>query len=188
MKITTNTNSLGWRLFLVSAAIVAVPALVGCQNRGAQQQPELTYGDRFPSPDEPRHVQRVLDAQAAAGARKDATLRVCHFDTGGGNPGLLNSLGEDKLDLMLLSDASLPLVLSLDVPKDDTYSAREQSIRTFLKDRGLTDAQVRLVAGPNARDIHAVAPLLKRAEAIETTPTAGSTPNGGASNGGMTAK
>ena len=72
--------------FLVSVAVAAVPALVGCQNRPAQQ-PELTYGDKFPGPDEPRQVNRVQEAQAAAGARSDATLRLCHFDTGGGNPG-----------------------------------------------------------------------------------------------------
>jgi hypothetical protein len=188
MKLTTtNINALGWRLFLVSAAIVAVPALVGCQNRPAQE-PELTYGDKFPSPDEPRHVHRMAEASAAAGARADGTLRACHFDVNGGNPSLLNSLGEEKLDLMLVADAGLPLVLSLDVPRDDAYAGREQAVRVYLKDRGLTDAQVKLVQGPNGRSTHPVAPLLKAQEAVNTNPTAGSTPNSGGMTGGMTAK
>jgi hypothetical protein len=188
MKLTTNINALGWRLFLTSAAIAIVPALAGCQNRPAPES-ELTYGDKFPGPDEPRHVNRVQEAQAAAGARSDATLRLCHFDTGGGNPGALNSLGEEKLDLMLVADAGMPLVLNLDVPQDDAYNAREQAIRIFLKDRGLTDSQVKVVAGPNVRNSKPTAPLLAAQQAAAAAaPAAGGAPSLSPAPGGMGSK
>jgi hypothetical protein len=187
MKLTTNINSLNWRLFLASAAIALVPALVGCQNR-SNQPSELTYGDQFQGTEEPRHINRVAEAQAAAGARADGTLRSCHFDTGGGNPGALNSLGEEKLDLMLVADAGMPLVLNLDVPQDDAYASREQAVRIFLKDRGLTDAQVKLVAGPNLRNGRPTGPLLDAQKAASAATPGGAGASMGGNIGGTTSK
>jgi hypothetical protein len=168
--------------------------MLGCQRRPADQASggsgavdELRHGDRFPREDEPRQIHRVFDAQAAAGARADATLHACHFDTGG-TPTSLNSLGEEKLELMLLADASLPMVVYLDVAKDETYASREQAVRVYLKDRGLTDAQVTLVQGQNKHNTSPAAARLQAAAALEGNPQAGSTPHGGATTGGTTTK
>src|SRR3982751_789407 len=134
-----NTKRLSWLMW--GAALVAlVPAMMGCQKRPADP----------------------ASAQASDGARADATLHGCHFDPGG-TPTSLNSLGEEKLELMLLADASLPMVVYLDVAKDETYAAREQAVRVYLKDRGLTEAQVTLVNGQNKYNTNPAAARLKAA-------------------------
>src|SRR3954470_17516811 len=67
--------------------------------------------DFFPA-DENRSTQNFMTAQAASGARNDATLYPMHFDCG-----RLNSLGEGKLDLMLKDDDSTDaVVVYMDLP------------------------------------------------------------------------
>lgn len=177
---TINLNDvkrLGWRLAWGSAALAALPAAVGCQSKSpeADGPKYTTEGEKFSPDEEPRHMHRVLDAAAAAGARYDATLRGCHFD-GGGTPAALNSLGEEKLDLMLAAGDALPLVVYLDVPADDLSDARAKAVATFLKDRGLQDAQTKVVVGRNERTYGPAAPRQKAAAAFESTPSAGGSP------------
>src|SRR4051794_11780446 len=178
-----NTKRLRW-LMWGSALLASLPVIVGCNKppadaANAQANEELRHGDQFPREDEPRQMHRVFDAQAAAGARADATLHACHFDTGG-TPTGLNSLGEEKLELMLIADTNLPMVIYLDVAKDETYAAREQAVRVYLKDRGLTDAQVTLVNGQNKYKTGSAAARLKAAEAVEGVGAAGGAPQGAA--------
>jgi hypothetical protein len=192
MKIDLNdAKRLGWRAVWGTVLLAALPASIGCQQKPEQAAHEAELkandGSQFLSDEEPRAMHRIAEAQAARGARRDATLHTAHFDDGG-NPAALNSLGEEKLDLMLADDAALPLVVYVDAPADDASAGREQSVRVYLKDRGLGEAQVQVVAGPNVRRFQPVAPLVTAAHAAGGNPQAGSTPNGGASNGGMTAK
>jgi hypothetical protein len=185
---TINLNDvkrLGWRLAWGSAALAALPAAVGCQGKAADDEPKYaTEGEKFSPDDEPRHVHRVLDAAAAAGARYDATLRGCHFDAG--NPAALNSLGEEKLVLMLADDDALPLVVYIDVPADDLADARKAAVQTFLTDCKLKPDQAKVVVGRNDKTYGPAAPRQKAALAIDATPSAGSTSN--ASSPSATAK
>jgi hypothetical protein len=185
---TINLNDvkrLGWRLAWGSAALAALPAAVGCHGKADDAEPKYaTEGEKFSPDDEPRHLHRVLDTAAAAGARNDATLRGCHFDAG--NPAALNSLGEEKLDLMLADDDALPLVVYVDVLADDLADARTKAVATFLKDRGLQDGQTKVVVGRNDRTYSPAAPRQKAALAVDSTPSAGSSSN--ASSPSATAK
>ena len=63
----------------------------GCGGEGARP----VAGEVFRPEGEVRSARQFPDVQAAAGARADATLRTAHFDRGD-----LNSLGQEKLDLM----------------------------------------------------------------------------------------
>jgi hypothetical protein len=53
------------------------------------------------------------------------------------------------------------MVVYLDVPPDADRDAREESVRGYLKDRGLTASQVKLVAGANASNLSPAAPALR---------------------------
>src|SRR5580698_1264226 len=67
---------------------------VGC----ASNQPktaEYIHGEVIPSDDEPRQIDKLLEAQEVAGAGLDATLHPVHFDGD-----MLNTLGQQKLDMM----------------------------------------------------------------------------------------
>src|SRR5687767_12614030 len=66
--------------------------------------------------DEETAVTRLVNQQIAAGARTDATLRSYHFDDG-----FLNSLGQEKLDFMVMScdNKAGELVVYLDLPAGD---------------------------------------------------------------------
>ena len=184
-----DVKRLGWRVAWGSALLAAAPAMVGCQQRGGPQaadSKDLTGlpGEQFPSPDQPRHVHRVLDAQAAAGARHDATLRACHFDAG--RPAALNSLGEEKLALMMNDDDALPLVVHLDAAGDEQLSAaRQQSVKVYLRDRGLSADQVSVMAGRNAATY---APTAPRVRASREADAEASAVGQGGTGGGMTAK
>lgn len=103
-------------------------------------------GDEFPPEGTVRAPQRFAEVQSASGARADATLRPFHFDGG-----RLNSLGEEKLDLMLKDDdRAEPLVVYLDLAESDAQrAAREQAVTAYLTEQGLSDADVRLKAGTN---------------------------------------
>jgi hypothetical protein len=171
-----DVRRLGWRVAWGTALLAAAPAVVGCQQRGgpaAAADKDLTGipGEQFTPSDEPRHMHRVLDAQAASGARGDATLRACHFDAG--RPAALNSLGEEKLALMMDDDDALPLVVHVDAAGDEPLSAaRQQSVKVYLRDRGLADQQVTVVNGRNAGTYAPTAPRVKTARDADAKATA----------------
>jgi hypothetical protein len=129
------------RLTLATTAGAAVLAIAaGCQS----SQPH-SHGEDFLPEDQPRTVQAFTDTQAATGARTDATLHECHFD----GP-QLNSLGRDRIDLMLSDgEAPLPLTVWLDVPKDDLLAQRQNAVLTYLHDQRLSDSEIKLESGPN---------------------------------------
>ena len=93
-------------------------------------------------------------AQNQNGAAKDATLQPVHF-----TQGKLNSLGRNKLDLMLNCDeVEGPVTLFLNVPADDTFkAARQDAVVAYLKTKGLGESDVTFKAGVNAENDYPVA-------------------------------
>src|SRR3954463_5750908 len=74
--------------------------LASCQTENQPGSMDPTLNGFFPEDSgEVRKHNQIADAMAASGARADATLSKPHFDGG-----RLNSLGEDKLALMLRDD------------------------------------------------------------------------------------
>jgi len=130
---------MGSKTTLKLAGILFAGMVVGCQTD------KSSMTDFFPQEEEQR-VGNVRDAQAASGARADATLQPHHFD---GDK--LNSLGQDKLDRMLADDdTAQPMVVYLNLAeKDEQTSARRESIMRYLQDRGASADQIKLEMGPN---------------------------------------
>lgn len=165
------------------ATVAALPALAGCghgKETTAENEPaelRALSGDQFRPDDELRPVHRIADASAASGARNDATLHAFHFD--GGNAAMLNSLGEQKLDLMLADDDALPLVVYLDVPQDDVAARRQEAIQVFLKDRGVLATQFKVVPGKNMQLLTATAPKIKAMQSAEAAAPAAAAPANG---------
>jgi hypothetical protein len=125
--------------------ITALLTLAACQGKDASLDPTLE--GFFPEDvGEVRKPNQFADASAAAGARADAMLFKQHFD----GP-RLNSLGEEKLSLMLKDDdAPGPMTVYLKLSDTDAAAkARESAVITFLKDKGLKDDQIEVVMGDN---------------------------------------
>ena len=140
----TNTTTTNYGRALVAGVVVALGVVAAA---GCSQGNHPVAGESFRPEGEVRSVHQFADAQAAAGARADATLRAVHFDRGD-----LNSLGQEKLDLMLGDDdACTPLVVRIDVADDAMADARRDAVRVYLKDRGVSDDQVKLETGPNTK-------------------------------------
>lgn len=185
MTIIHNLNRFALKLAIAAAMLAAMPSMTGCQKGTPETSKDLTGipGEQFAPANEPRHMHRIADASAASGARADATLHRAHFD--GGNQTALNSLGEQKLDLMLADDDALPVAIYLNVIGDDVFAACEQSVRVYLRDRGLGEQQIKVVAGRNPGGYQATAPLIRQARVAENQAAAGG--QGGAA-GGTTVK
>mgnify|MGYP005860587883 CR=1 FL=1 len=140
------------------ALVASTAMVVGCES--ATPHPE-----EFP-PLESSTVARTLEVQAARGARQDAMLHEIHFD---GNR--LNSLGQDKLDLMLKdNDTELPLVVYLNVPGD--AKSKRESAEKYLQEAGLRTEQFKFETGINPK---ATAPSAKAIADLPRT-NSGSTP------------
>src|SRR5689334_4834573 len=135
-----------WVLGLLTGAVVLTLA-AGCE-QGLKK-----HGDDFADEMEIRDLHRLSDAQAARAAREDGTLRTYHF-TGVE----LNSLGEDRLDLMLRDGgAFVPLVVYLDVPSANLPGTR-QSVANYLRERGVREDQITLETGANPHVTSAAVP------------------------------
>jgi hypothetical protein len=115
----------------------------GCFDNKAEKQADANF---FTPPGQVRDTQRIEHAQMAAGAREDGMLMEYHFDKGE-----LNSLGREKLSLMLDDDAANnPIIIYLNVPaSDDFKAARQDAVVAYLKDQGLQESQISFRAGPN---------------------------------------
>jgi len=149
--------------FLATAALLAV---AGCQSAS---RPPLLHGEHFVPDDQPHSVDNVAAAQAARGARADATLYSCHFNDAG-----LNSTGRQKLELMLEDeDPAQPLVVYLDLPAGADLAPAHQMVTDYLKARGLPENQIKLVDGPNPRTLHPSADALTGLANLQQTQGAG---------------
>jgi hypothetical protein len=103
---------------------------------------------------EAQQVRNTCDAQAASGARADATLHPCHFD--GAN---LNSLGTARLDDILADDdTAKPLTIYLDMPAGDTNeSVHRDAIARYVETKGFAAADLKFEQGPNPATLHPAA-------------------------------
>lgn len=141
--------------------LAAAALLAGCQH---SSQPVKLHGENF-QPDEEAHAtQNICAAQAATGARRDATLYPCHFGEHG-----LNALGRQKLDLMLEDDEpATPLVVYLDPSLDYSLAKAHQSVTDYLKGKGLPESQLRLQDGPNPQTRHPAAEALTQLQNLQS--------------------
>jgi hypothetical protein len=116
--------------------------LASCQN----QSLDPTIEGFFPEDtNEVRKPNQFADIMAASGARADATLSKQHFDGG-----KLNSLGEQKLTLMLKDDDSpTPMTVYLNIKENEIAKTRKTAVVAFLKDKGLDDTQIEIIYGDN---------------------------------------
>jgi hypothetical protein len=142
----------------------AIGCLIGCQDKK-----EVRQGEVFPPEDELRAVDVFAAAQAAQGAREDATLYRHHFDAG-----KLNSLGQSKLHLMTTGrPGDEPVIVYLDLSeKDPMLSRRRQAVEGYLKDSGIAADRITLKTGPNLDNLHPAAPGLSRMNKTDSTPVA----------------
>jgi len=164
---------------LLTASLLSALGLsaAGCGTDGSYDK------DFFPSGD--RQVTKLENAQAAAGARSDASLAPADFDGGA-----LNSLGQDKLDLMTscLPDEG-PITIYLDVPADGPFAqARKDAVSAYLIDSHLTADQFKLADGPNNDTWVPSASALTNMSKTETdssgaTGASGSSSSGASSSG-----
>src|SRR5262245_13006825 len=115
MKNALNT------LFLTAAVLV----LTGCAKD--KQPPHSGY---FVAEGEERRVAQFAKAQAAVGAREDATLYAWHSD---GKD--LSPLGREKLDYIIEADTLDTLNVYLDV-KSTTFADRRKSVEAYMSDKG----------------------------------------------------
>jgi hypothetical protein len=137
----------------------------------------VNHSEDFTPDDQPKAIDRLLDAQAARGARNDATLYAVHFD----GPDL-NSLGAAKLDWMLKDDSALPLAIWIAVPADEQSAARQASVTTYLKDHGLKPEQIQFNAGPNPHTDYPAASADRDASNSDFSNSGGATLGGGSSS------
>ncbi|HET6248204.1 MAG TPA: hypothetical protein VFE47_10945 [Tepidisphaeraceae bacterium] len=165
----TTKSKIQWLLRLTAgAAILAVAT--GCST---QSDDGLIHGEQFVPNDVERSTDAFNNLEAANAAHADATMRSYHFDGE-----MLNSLGEERLDLILRNgDTPAPLVIFIDLPKDDEKTAhRRDAVMAYLKDRGLADNQIVMKSGPNPDVNSPVAPLLAaQGGATSSAPPAGPT-------------
>ncbi len=135
-----NIRNLGYGILTATLALVAAGCCEGGKN--AMQGPcDLQFGEVGPA----NPVNQMADTQAAAGARADAMLGTRHFC---GKE--LNTLGTEKLDSMLRSEAACkPLNVYLDIPADEMAKSRHDAVTAYLKLHGLADNQIALNDGPN---------------------------------------
>lgn len=152
-----NTSAAVVRVIGVAGLLLAFAG--GCQSNSTRQ-----YGENFSNHDVQCATERLMDAQAAAGARADAMLHRQHFDGE-----TLNSLGQHKLDLMIADDHAItPLTVYLDFPEADAHDElRRQSVVLYLKERGLLDSQIKLENGINPDALTSAAPNLLRLSKTE---------------------
>lgn len=149
MDTVTDRNTPSPARLALLGALAAVASLQGCQkDNGAGQ---VVHGETFPADEEARAVDRFVQVQSAAAARTDPTLNASHFDGGRG----LNSLGEQKLDLMLRDDdRRRPVVVYLDLPREAGTDGHREAVRAYLLDHGVGEGHIEFRSGPNVDYSH----------------------------------
>jgi hypothetical protein len=177
MKHIKHRSAMRKAILLAGSCMLIALYSAGCEQ---DQQQRQAMGKFFPPPGEVRDTQRISRVQCASGARADSTLQAYHFDKGE-----LNSLGREKLSLMIDDDdANNPLVVYLNVPADDEFKgARQDSVVAYLKEQGLEEKQVSFKEGVNPGTNHPAQDGLTRLAKTETG-LAGATAGSGAAPGG----
>jgi len=176
-RIMNKQSKIRWITVATAAALVAATA--GCQSNSSEASGTRYHGEQFQNDDAPRAVRNIAAVQAATGARADATLHPSHFNAVG-----LNSLGREKIEMMLQDEESTPpLVVYLDVPSADECKADHQVVMDYLKGRGLAEAQYKVVDGPNPRELHPAVDAIAGVQAIKQAGVSNAAAAGGQGNG-----
>src|SRR5688500_1189263 len=113
------TNEKLTKILKMSVPIAAMLSALagGCKShKECCPADDMQAGDKLMAADEQSDVERLMNVHIANGARTEATLRPYHFSHGN-----LNSLGREKLDLMVDGgeDSKAELVVYLDLPTSD---------------------------------------------------------------------
>ncbi len=119
----------------LGAGAILVLGLAGCQTDKSSNK------DFFPSDHKADHFVNV---QTALGARKDATLQPHHFDGT-----RLNSLGEQKLAMLVPDDLKADTLVYLNLPDGDVTATRKEAVGEYLKKLGVEPARVKIEMGIN---------------------------------------
>ena len=137
--------------------------LIGCESSTPSKEAF------FEPEEEPRLADQMLHTQAARGARADGNLFAAHFDGD-----TVNALGRARLDLMLADNsAAFPLTVYVTANDGADVSARQNSVRAYLLDAGLTAAQFQTLPGPNPGTLHRASDQLENLAKTDTLPTQG---------------
>ncbi len=75
---------------------------------------------------------------------------------------------------MLSDDDALPVAIYLDVADDEIAAVRQQSVKVYLRDRGLADNQIKLVMGKNTGTYSPVKNKLRDAQTVDNKGAAAS--------------
>ena len=140
------------------AFLAAALAAVGCAEH-TQPDPE------FPADNAIRSPRRFAEVQRANGARNDGNLYEVHF-----TDDAVNSLGRAKLESMISDDETVrPVTIHMIALKDMSVTVRRmESVTAYLKDAGLTDAQIKFETGLKPGNYHPAAPELANLQKMET--------------------
>jgi hypothetical protein len=165
------------RIFCLGAFTAGTLFLVGCQSLNKAANADSVFSD-----EQEGTVVSVAALQSAAAAQRDPTLYPIHF-----NGKELNSLGEEKLEMILDCDGDGPEILYLNLPASDPLTAiRKTTLQKYLNEEDETQS-VQVVVGHNPAVSAPAAPNLA-AMAKLAAPQAGAAESGkdagmGISNG-----
>jgi len=156
--------------------------LLGAMLLGGCAASQQTPAEEPFFPTEPSTVCDIMHAQAACGARHDATFRDIHFD----GPAL-NALGLQKVELIAYGAAGRGLTVYLDLPAADPHAAaRKADLERSLNELLAGGGRFTIVAGANPATFHpARPPKIDAADAPAAedagvkTPSRGSAARGG---------
>lgn len=130
------------------ALLIAVGViLVGCNSSDPADKEKPLWEDPFFPRDDITPPSKVMfDRQVANGAAADAMLFDIHFDGGE-----LNSLGKQKLDLMVKGKrGNMATKVYLNMPKDGEFStARQTAVEKAFETAGIAKEQYAITFGPN---------------------------------------
>jgi hypothetical protein len=145
--------------FGLFVAAAALPLLAGCQDnkQTAHHDKKMEPPKHMTEPG--REIDRMIEMQAAVGAKNDATLYPQHFDGGE-----LNSLGRSKLALLMRANQGSPrTVVYMDLGRaNDLTSARHSSIERYWRDSMSGQTQLEIRDGMNSNLAYSAQPSLDR--------------------------
>ena len=145
-------------LVLGLAAAVAVAVML--MSAGCGRTPVSPVGGELVRSESlPRDTDRILMRQAASGAAADRTLYGHHFQAGG-----LNSLGENKLRLML-EDAGFVAEPQVHIASGER--GHIDAVRRYLSDAGLVQSP-QIISGTNPETLRPLAIGLQQQGALDT--------------------
>ncbi|HVT91130.1 MAG TPA: hypothetical protein VHD56_19915 [Tepidisphaeraceae bacterium] len=146
---------------------LALAGLVGCN------EDKSSMSDFFPKDDQNRHIRQLANAQAATGAKEDATLNAVHFDGS-----KLNSLGTNKLTLMLPNEGD-DVTVYLNLPAGEATTQRHDAVVAYLKTAGVEETHIKIENGPNPGVSHPTASELTNLAKTDSSAAGGDASSGG---------